>query len=118
MPIPLRSRETTSGRRMAGARSLWRANGNAQLPIASDRAINNDTDAAGNEIKSIHTNPGPDQDAWDGFIVWNDGHVTRDGDVVTTRLSDETPNNNDELFFDTAAANDTLLDHDPDPLEY
>ena len=27
MPIPLRSAVTTEGRRMAGARALWRANG-------------------------------------------------------------------------------------------
>ena len=80
---------------------LWRANGNAQLPIASDRAIDNDADGGavvGGEIMSIHTNPGPDQDDWDGFIVWNDGHVTRDINEVTTRLTESTPNSNDDLF--------------------
>ena len=94
------------------ARRLWRANGNAQLPIASDRAIDNDNDGTvvTNAVTSIHTNPAEDDDDWNGFIVWNDGHVTRDLHFVTTRLTDETPNNNDDLFAGGAA--DVLLQHD------
>ena len=94
-------------------RRLWRDNGQAQLPIASDRAIDNDdTSPAGNgivgEIRSIHTNPDLDVNRWDGFMVWNDGHVSRSSEVVPTRLSDETPNTEDDLFEDL----DTLLRHD------
>ena len=33
MAIPLRSNETTQGRRMAGARALWRANGMTEEQI-------------------------------------------------------------------------------------
>ena len=95
-------------------RRLWRNNGNAQLPIASDRAIDNDdTSGAGNaivgEIRSIHTNPDLDRNDWSGYIAWNDGHVTQGTDTAETptRLTDERPTNNDYLF-DTA---DAALQH-------
>ena len=36
MSIPLRSSETTQGRRMAGARALWRANGMTEAEILAE----------------------------------------------------------------------------------
>ena len=92
-------------------RRLWRNNGNAQLPIAGDRAIKNDADDSGSgAIRSIHTNPDEDITRWNGFIVWNDGHVSQGNEQADTptRLSDANPINDDYLF---GAPGNTLLQH-------
>ena len=78
---------------------LWRANGNSQMPVVCDRAIDNDALNTGSYgIRSIHTNPVDNEIDWEGFIAWNDGHVNRDNQYVPTRLDEDNPMTTDDLF--------------------
>ena len=89
------------------------------MPVVADRAVNNDFEATvTGEFRSIHTNPPEEVTDWNGFIAWNDGHVTRDEWIVATRLDEDLPALSDNIFADddvdgisTTDDVDAYLDH-------
>lgn len=96
-------------------RSLWRNTGNSQQPVASDRPIQNSVGAGRNRVTSIHAPLRLNEDNWEGFVVWNDGHTSRHyselisgitAPRVPTRLDASSPRPTDDLFWNDGAPPD------------
>jgi len=75
-------------------RDEWNNTVNAKAAVVSDRALSNGSGA----IKSVHTNPKPNETEWAGSVGWNDNHVSFESSYELDTTYTKTDNALDHLF--------------------
>jgi len=89
----------------AGRIAEWKANENADVPIISDRGID---DGAGG-LYSVNTIPSQGVINWRGSVAYNDNHAAFEAAPTLYTTYDGRQNNNDHLFVDETGGYDALM---------